>query len=151
MNEAAKSKSIVWSFASLSSRWQPNKLLMNVALLGPDTTIEQLQVLSFQIHEAPCYIPEKSQLFFVEWGAPGGENSEHDYPYLLVLKTSNLTTMDRTTILNKHEEQPFIGLNDLDMDREGNYYMRKSLSGWGQYLHPCGAPTAPTVYFVNTT
>ncbi|KAK8080229.1 hypothetical protein PG997_008047 [Apiospora hydei] len=158
----------------------------------PDATIEQLQVLPFQIHEAPCYIPEKSQLFSVEWGAPGGRNSEHDYQYLLDLKTSNLTTIrtnpptrnlhgcvyckgrlhvvadggpheteylatidpatwERTTILNNLEEQPFISLNDLDMDREGNYYMTNSLSGWGQYLHPCGAPTAPTVYFVNTT
>ncbi|KAH7312318.1 AkeP protein [Stachybotrys elegans] len=60
-------------------------------IIGPDATVEQLQVLPFQVHEAPCYIPEQSQLFFVEWGPPGGDNGTHDYQYLLDLKTNNLT------------------------------------------------------------
>ncbi|KAK8051659.1 hypothetical protein PG993_003044 [Apiospora rasikravindrae] len=162
-------------------------------IIGPDATVEQLQVLPFQVHEAPCFIPETSQLFFVQWGPPGGgENGGHNYQYLLDLKTNNLTTLqtdpptwnihgcvyskgklhvvtdggphetgylatidpstwERRTILNNHDEQPFISFNDLDMDREGNYYMTDSLSGWGRYLHPYGQPTAPTVYFVNGT
>lgn len=141
-------------------------------IIGPDATVEQLQVLPFQIHEAPCYIPETHQLFFVEWGSPGGDaNGNHDYQYLLDLKTNNLTTVrsnpptmnvhgcayskgklhvvtdggphetgylatidpttwERTTILNNHDEQPFISFNDLDLDREGNYYLTDSLSGW---------------------
>lgn len=140
--------------------------------MGPDATVEQIQVLPFQVHEAPCHIQETSQLFFVEWGPPGGgENGGHDYQYLLDLKTNNLTriqtnpptwnvhgcvyskgklhvvtdggpaetallatidptTWERTTILNNHYEQPFISFNDLDLDREGNYYLTDSLSGW---------------------
>ncbi|KAI9148148.1 AkeP protein [Paramyrothecium foliicola] len=62
-------------------------------LIGPNATVEQLQMLPFQVHEAPCHIPEKSQLFFVEWGPPGGENGTHDYQYVLDLKTNNLTTV----------------------------------------------------------
>ncbi|KAK8010977.1 AkeP protein [Apiospora arundinis] len=162
-------------------------------IIGPDATVEQLQVLPFQIHEAPCYIPETSQLYFVEWGGPGGgENGGHDYQYLLDLKTNILSTVrtnpptwnvhgcvyskgrlhvvtdggphetgylatidpktwERKTILNNHEEQPFISFNDLDMDPEGNYYLTDSLSGWGRDLHPYGVPTKPTVYFVNGT
>ncbi|KAK8028458.1 Six-bladed beta-propeller TolB-like protein [Apiospora marii] len=156
-------------------------------IIGPDATVKQLQTLPFQIHEAPCYIPETSQLFFVAWGSPG-----YDHQYLLDLKTNNLTTVrtnpptwnvhgcvyskgklhvvtdggphetgylatidpstwERTMILNNHDEQPFISFNDLDLDREGNYYLTDSLSGWGRELHPYGQPTPPTVYFVNGT
>ncbi|KAL1586088.1 hypothetical protein WHR41_04792 [Cladosporium halotolerans] len=61
-------------------------------VIGPNATVEQLQVLPFQVHEAPCYVKESSQLFFVEWGPPGGsENGRHDWQYLLDLKTNNLT------------------------------------------------------------
>lgn len=61
-------------------------------VIGPNATVEQLQVLPFQVHEAPCYVKETSQLFFVEWGPPGGsENGRHDWQYLLDLETNNLT------------------------------------------------------------
>ncbi|KAL2068652.1 hypothetical protein VTL71DRAFT_14989 [Oculimacula yallundae] len=161
-------------------------------IIGPDASVEQLLVLPFQVHEAPCYIPEQSKLFFVEWGPPGGNNGTHDYQYLLDLKTNNLTilrtnpptfnvhgcvyrdgklhvvtdggpnetpylatidptTWERKTILNNFYGRPFISFNDLEIDREGNYYLTDSLSGWGRDLHPYSAPTRPTVYFVNGT
>lgn len=140
-------------------------------IIGPDATVEQLQVLPFQVHEAPCHIPGQSQLFFTEWGPPGGENGTHDYQYLLDLKTNNMTvlrtdppttnvhgcvyhkdllyvvtdggpdetpylasidpvTWKRTTLLNNYYAQPFISFNDLEVDREGNFYLTDSFSGW---------------------
>ncbi|KPI39293.1 uncharacterized protein AB675_5222 [Cyphellophora attinorum] len=61
-------------------------------IIGPDAVVEQLQALAFQVHEAPCYIPETNSLFFVEWGPPGGgEKGRHDSQYLLDLTTNNLT------------------------------------------------------------
>ncbi|KAK4890174.1 hypothetical protein LTR27_011056 [Elasticomyces elasticus] len=161
-------------------------------IIGPDATVEQIQVLPFQVHEASCYIPETGQLFFIEWGPPGGINGSHDWQYLLDVKTNNLTriqtnpptwnvhgcvyhngklhvvtdggpdetpylatidpyTLERKTILNNYFEQPFISFNDLELDREGNYYLTDSYSGWGRSLHPYVAPTSPTVYFVNGT
>lgn len=61
-------------------------------ILGPNATVEKLQDLPFKVHEAPCYIPETGQLFFVEWGpSSDGENKLHDWQYLLDLSTKNLT------------------------------------------------------------
>lgn len=61
-------------------------------IIGPDATVEKLQTLVFQVHEAPCYLPDTHQLFFAEWGpSPEGTNSQHDWQYLLDLKTNNLT------------------------------------------------------------
>ncbi|KAL4922033.1 hypothetical protein BDW62DRAFT_217865 [Aspergillus aurantiobrunneus] len=60
-------------------------------LLGPDATIEHVQELDFQSHEAPCYLKDTNQLFFVEWGPPGGEDGIHSWQYLLDLDTNNLT------------------------------------------------------------
>ena len=61
-------------------------------IIGSSATVEQLQELTFQVHEAPCYIPSLHSLFFVQWGPPGGgENGGHDYQYLLDLTTNNLT------------------------------------------------------------
>lgn len=126
--------------------------------------MEQLQTLAFQVHEAPCYIKETHQLFFVEWGLPGGINGSHDWQYLNLTKiktnppswnvhgcvyrdgklhvvtdggpeeTGYLAQIDpvslnRTTLLNNYFGRPFIGFNDLEMDREGNYYLTDSRSG----------------------
>jgi sugar lactone lactonase YvrE len=155
--------------------------------------VKQLQVLPFQVHEAPCYLPDTNQLFFVEWGPnPSGANAQHDWQYLLDLTTNDLTriqtspptynihgcvyrnskmhvvtdggpgetaylatidplTLERTTILNNFHERPFMSFNDLEIDREGNYYITDSKSGWGRDLNPYGPPTQPTVYFVNGT
>ncbi|KAK1585478.1 AkeP protein [Colletotrichum navitas] len=61
-------------------------------IIGPNATVEQLQVLPFQVHEAACYIPEQSLLFFVEWGPPPeGGNGAHDWQYILDVRTNNLT------------------------------------------------------------
>ncbi|KAK1967054.1 hypothetical protein LY78DRAFT_746723 [Colletotrichum sublineola] len=163
-------------------------------IIGPEATVEQLQVLPFQVHEAACYIPEKSLLFFVEWGPPpGGENGTHDWQYILDVRTNNLTkirtnpptfnvhggcvyqngklhvvtdggpnetaylatidpkTWERKTVLNNFYERPFMSFNEIEMDREGNYYLTDSDSGWGRDLNPFSQPTPPTLYFVNGT
>jgi hypothetical protein len=39
-------------------------------------------------------------------------------------------TWERKTLLNNYYERPFIGFNEIEMDREGNYYLTDSLSGW---------------------
>lgn len=36
-------------------------------IIGSNATVEQLQILTFQLHEAFCYIKETSQLFFFDW------------------------------------------------------------------------------------
>ncbi|KAL4799539.1 hypothetical protein BDV19DRAFT_400776 [Aspergillus venezuelensis] len=60
-------------------------------ILGPDATIEHVQQLAFQSHEAPCYLRDTNQFFFVEWGPPGGgENGTHSWQYLLDLETNEL-------------------------------------------------------------
>ncbi|KAL2867475.1 SMP-30/gluconolactonase/LRE family protein [Aspergillus lucknowensis] len=59
-------------------------------IIGPDATIEHVQKLAFQSHEAPCYIKDTNQLFFVEWGPPGGENGTHPWQYLLDVETNEL-------------------------------------------------------------
>ncbi|KAK2030781.1 AkeP protein [Colletotrichum zoysiae] len=162
-------------------------------IIGSEATVEQLQVLPFMIHEAPCYIPEQSLLFFVEWGPPPeGGNGTHDWQYVLDVRTNNLTkirtnpptynvhgcvyqngklhvvtdggpdetaylatidpvTWERKTVLNNFYERPFMSFNEIEMDREGNYYLTDSDSGWGRDLNPYGQPTVPTLYFVNGT
>ena len=61
-------------------------------IIGPNATVERLQVLPFQVHEAPCHLPDANQLYFVEWGPKAnGTNGQHDWQYLLYLKTNNLT------------------------------------------------------------
>jgi gluconolactonase len=59
-------------------------------ILGPEATIEHVQELAFQSHEAPCYIEDTNQLFFVEWGPPGGDNGTHPWQYLLDIDTNEL-------------------------------------------------------------
>ncbi|KAL4969880.1 uncharacterized protein BDV14DRAFT_195412 [Aspergillus stella-maris] len=66
-------------------------------VLGPDATIEQVHELAFKSHEAPCYLKEINQLFFVEWSPPGGgENGTHSWQYLLDVDTTNLRISRRT-------------------------------------------------------
>lgn len=52
-------------------------------IIGPNATIEHVQKLAYQSHEAPCYNPTAGDLFFVEWGPPGGANGTHDWQYVL--------------------------------------------------------------------
>ncbi|CEL09722.1 hypothetical protein ASPCAL12853 [Aspergillus calidoustus] len=59
-------------------------------ILGPEATIEHVQELAFQSHEAPCYIEDTNQLFFVEWGPPGGDNGTHPWQYLFDIDTNEL-------------------------------------------------------------
>ncbi|KAG7055968.1 AkeP protein [Colletotrichum scovillei] len=161
-------------------------------LLGPKAKIQQVQKLASQSHEAPCFNKETKELFFVEWGPPGGDNGTHSWQYLLDTKNNTLrkitttpptlnahgcvyyhgayhvvtdgshdetgaliriepTTLERTVLLNNYYEQPFAGLNDLEIDSYGNFWFTDSKSGWGRDLTDFTPPTNPTVYMVNGT
>ncbi|CAI7608678.1 unnamed protein product [Penicillium pancosmium] len=59
-------------------------------LIGADATIEHIQHLAYQSHEAPCDILEKHELLFVEWGKPGGDYGINKWQYLLDIKNNAL-------------------------------------------------------------
>lgn len=59
-------------------------------IIGSSATVEHIQHLAFQSHESPCYNPATGDLFFVEWGPPGGENGTHDWQYLLNTRNNTL-------------------------------------------------------------
>ncbi|KAL4877117.1 hypothetical protein BJY04DRAFT_230926 [Aspergillus karnatakaensis] len=162
-------------------------------IIGPDASITHIQELPFQSHEAPCYIKDTNQLFFVEWGPPGGDNGTHSWQYLLDLDTKELNkittepptynahgcvyfdhslyvvtdgysdeqtgqlvkidpkTLKQEVILNNYLLQPFAGFNDLDIDRNGNFYLTDSKSGWGRSITTSTPPTLPTVYFYSNS
>ncbi|EOD44849.1 putative six-bladed beta-propeller -like protein [Neofusicoccum parvum UCRNP2] len=69
-------------------------------IIGPEATITHVQSLPYQIHEAPCLIPGTKDLFFVEWGLPGGDNGQHTWQYLLNTETNELRniTTDPPTV-----------------------------------------------------
>ncbi|KAJ3561762.1 hypothetical protein NPX13_g8817 [Xylaria arbuscula] len=55
----------------------------------------------------------------------------------------------RTTLLNHYYEQPFGAFNDLEVDKDGNFYLTDSKSGFFRHLVPYTPPTNPTTYFVD--
>lgn len=57
--------------------------------LGPDAKIEQVGTLSLQNHEGVCLTPA-GELFFAEWGPPGGDNGLHTSQLLFDTKTNTL-------------------------------------------------------------
>ncbi|TDZ20072.1 hypothetical protein Cob_v007148 [Colletotrichum orbiculare MAFF 240422] len=161
-------------------------------IIGPQATVEHVQHLALQPHEAPCYNKDTGELYFVEWGPPGGDNGTHSWQYLLdtrnnTLKkittnpptvnshgcvfykgayhvvtdgTSNETaalvrvdpkTLEKKVLLNNYYEQPFMGLNDVEIDSDGNFWLTDSRSGFGRDLVDFTPPTNPTVYMVNGT
>jgi gluconolactonase len=141
-------------------------------IIGPNATIEHVQKLAYQSHEAPCYNPTAGDLFFVEWGPPGGDNGTHDWQYVLNTRNNilrkirtepptynahgcviykdnmyvvtdgygakesgqlvkiNPDTWRKETILNNYYGQPFLGFNDLDIDRDGNFWLTDSKSAY---------------------
>lgn len=140
-------------------------------IIGADATVEHVQKLAYQTHEAPCYIPDTGQLFFVEWGHPGGKNGVHEWQYLLDVESNSLKkittdpptinahgcvyhngslhvvtdggngesgslvkidpkSLEKETLLNNFVVQPFAGFNDLEIDKNGNYWLTDSKSGW---------------------
>lgn len=140
-------------------------------LIGPNATIDRLQELPFQVHEASCFNPDTKQLFFSEWGPPGGIHGSHSWQYLLDTETNTLRnitttpitwnahgcvyykgayhvvtdggpnntglltkidpiTLTSTPLLNNYYQQPFIGLNDIDIDEDGNYWITDDMYGW---------------------
>lgn len=61
------------------------------------------------------------------------------------------STLETTVLLNNFYQQPFLGFNDLEIDRDGNFWLTDSDSAWGRDLIPFSRPTLPSVYFVNGT
>lgn len=59
-------------------------------IIGPDAQVEHVQHLAYQSHESPCYNLETKQLFFAEWGPPGGHDGEHSWQYILDTETNEL-------------------------------------------------------------
>lgn len=59
-------------------------------ILGPTATIEHVQHLALQSHESPCFNKDTKELYFVEWGPPGGDNGTHTWQYLLDTKDDTL-------------------------------------------------------------
>ncbi|KAF2102264.1 hypothetical protein NA57DRAFT_64799 [Rhizodiscina lignyota] len=72
-------------------------------IIGPEATIEHLHLLPYQTHEASCWNPESKELFFAEWGPPGGNNGTHTWQYLMNTETNELRniTTDPPTV-NAH-------------------------------------------------
>lgn len=139
--------------------------------MGPNATIQRVQQLPFQVHEASCFNKATGELFFAEWGPPGGIRGGHSWQYLLDTKTNTLrnittnpptwnahgcvyfkgayyvvtdggpnntglltridpVTLTSTTLLNNYYQQPFDGLNDIDIDEDGNFYITDGRYGW---------------------
>lgn len=73
-------------------------------LIGPSAKVEKVQELPLQIHEASCFNLNTKELFFAEWGPPGGIvgnglNGTHTWQYLLNTETNvlrNITTSPPT-------------------------------------------------------
>ncbi|CAJ0548414.1 Ff.00g020270.m01.CDS01 [Fusarium sp. VM40] len=68
-------------------------------IIGPRAQIKHVQHLAYQTHEAPCYNPDSKELFFTEWGPPGGDEGVHRSQYLLDTRTNklrNITTSPPT-------------------------------------------------------
>ncbi|KAK7422158.1 hypothetical protein QQZ08_009626 [Neonectria magnoliae] len=161
-------------------------------LIGPEAEIRRLHDLPFQTHEAPCYNPSANEVFFIEWGPPGGVNGTHDWQYVLDTKTNELRkiqtrpplhnvhgcvfhdgayyvvtdgshnetaslnkinpdTFEVTRLLNNVYGIPFQGLNDIDVDIDGNFWITDDHYGWGRGIVEFTPPQLSTVYFVNKT
>ncbi|PLB54732.1 hypothetical protein P170DRAFT_442771 [Aspergillus steynii IBT 23096] len=162
-------------------------------LIGPNATVEHVQNLAYQSHKAPCYIKETNELFFVDWGPPGGDDGVHSWQYVLDIETNELRKVETTpptynahgcvyynqslyvvtdgyadkesgalvkvnprswereTLVNNYLVQPFAGFNDLEMDREGNFWVTDSKSGWGRGITTFTPPTLPSIYFIEHT
>ncbi|KAA8650885.1 SMP-30/gluconolactonase/LRE family protein [Aspergillus tanneri] len=60
-------------------------------------------------------------------------------------------TLEKTTLLNNFYGLPFQGLNDLDIDPEGNFWITDDHYGWGRGVVNFTPPLLSTVYFVNGT
>ncbi|KAJ4360986.1 uncharacterized protein N0V89_001555 [Didymosphaeria variabile] len=72
-------------------------------IIGPDAVVEHIEPLAHQSHEAPCYNKKTKQIFFVEWGPPGGINGTHDWQYLYDVNSGNLSKIQTDPpTLNAH-------------------------------------------------
>ncbi|KAJ4299218.1 hypothetical protein N0V90_004462 [Kalmusia sp. IMI 367209] len=93
------------------------------SVIGSKASIQHVQKLAFQSHEAPCYNPKTKNLFFVEWGPPGGINGTHDWQYLLHTTNNTLTKIQTSPpTVNSHgcviyREKMYV-VTDGDRDKE---------------------------------
>jgi gluconolactonase len=72
-------------------------------IIGPDAVVEHIEPLAYQSHEAPCYNKKTKQMFFVEWGPPGGVNGTHDWQYLYDVESATLSKIQTDPpTLNAH-------------------------------------------------
>ncbi|KAF2758650.1 AkeP protein, partial [Pseudovirgaria hyperparasitica] len=70
-------------------------------LIGPGVSLEHVQEMSQINHEGPCLTPN-GELFFTEWGPPGGDNGVHTLQYLLDTRTNTLRNIMTTPPLINH-------------------------------------------------
>ncbi|CAI6091102.1 unnamed protein product [Clonostachys chloroleuca] len=67
-------------------------------IIGPNAQVQHIHKLAYQSHESPCYNPDLKQLFFAEWGPPGGQNGTHSWHYLLNTETNELQKITTTPL-----------------------------------------------------
>ncbi|KAF5523803.1 hypothetical protein CGCA056_v005637 [Colletotrichum aenigma] len=65
-------------------------------IFGPHATVKQVQQIAFQTHEAPCYNKDTKELYFAEWGPPGGDDSTHSWQYMLDTRNNTLKKITTT-------------------------------------------------------
>ncbi|KAJ0341442.1 hypothetical protein COL154_011897 [Colletotrichum chrysophilum] len=65
-------------------------------IFGPQATVKQVQQLAFQTHEAPCYNKDTKELYFAEWGPPGGDDGTHSWQYMLDTRNNTLKKITTT-------------------------------------------------------
>ncbi|KAF0320317.1 lactonohydrolase [Colletotrichum asianum] len=65
-------------------------------ILGPQAIVKQVQQLAFQTHEAPCYNKDTKELYFAEWGPPGGDDGTHSWQYMLDTRNNTLKKITTT-------------------------------------------------------
>ncbi|KAI8273198.1 hypothetical protein K4K60_011181 [Colletotrichum sp. SAR11_57] len=65
-------------------------------IFGPQATVKQVQQLAFQTHEAPCYNKDTKELYFAEWGPPGGDDGTHSWQYMLTTRNNTLKKITTT-------------------------------------------------------
>ncbi|KAH6708932.1 hypothetical protein BKA61DRAFT_645872 [Leptodontidium sp. MPI-SDFR-AT-0119] len=63
----------------------------------------------------------------------------------------NPETKEAETLINNFYQQPFLGFNDIEIDRNGNFWVTDSISAWGRSMTNFWPQTTPAVYFINGT
>ncbi|KAK0112848.1 hypothetical protein ONS95_014573 [Cadophora gregata] len=86
---------------------------------------------------------------FLYVATDGGDDGEGgQYAIIVKIDPKNWTA---ETVINNFYEMPFLGFNDLDIDRNGNFWVTDSISAWGRDVTAFTPQTTPAVYFNNAT